>query len=339
MLTLRWGALGGAIVLCSLCGCGGDAPDRLRVEIRTRGLSKLAFVIAYDQGLYRKRGLDIELFMPPPEFDSGIEVRGGWLEHLRRGSPPPFDIIVDGGTPMIVNIVTNASAPDEVILASTDCSVRLHVIGRKELDRLEDLKGRRIGVSAHMRTTTSFVALLLAQRMGWYPVQDVSLLRNGHHLDALRSGRVDALIANERTFAMAVAEGFPVLADTSSWGESIAGNSVRVQRNWLDNDRHRDLARKFLQASAEGLALFHRDAELATDVLVRWHGLPIELARTAYARGASFPRKPYPCYEGIRKTMELYDSNEMRRFEPEHFYDDSLLRDIDESGFLDRLYE
>jgi len=37
--------------------------------------------------------------------------------------------------------------------------------------------------------------------------------------------------------------------------------------------------------------------------------------------------------------MEIYDSNEMRRYTPEDFYDDSLMRELDESGFLDRLYE
>ena len=37
--------------------------------------------------------------------------------------------------------------------------------------------------------------------------------------------------------------------------------------------------------------------------------------------------------------MEVYDSNEMRRYTPESFYDDSLMRELDESGFLDSLYE
>jgi len=51
------------------------------------------------------------------------------------------------------------------------------------------------------------------------------------------------------------------------------------------------------------------------------------------------PKKPFPCYDGIRKTTELYDSNEMRRYAPEDFYDDSLVRETDASGFIDRLYQ
>jgi hypothetical protein len=36
--------------------------------------------------------------------------------------------------------------------------------------------------------------------------------------------------------------------------------------------------------------------------------------------------------------MALYDSNEMRRYSPSDFYDDSLMREIDQSGFIDALY-
>ena len=51
-------------------------------------------------------------------------------------------------------------------------------------------------------------------------------------------------------------------------------------------------------------------------------------AEAIYDRGDSFPRKPYPCYDGIKKAMEVYDSNEMRRYTPETFYDDSLMREL-----------
>jgi hypothetical protein len=42
--------------------------------------------------------------------------------------------------------------------------------------------------------------------------------------------------------------------------------------------------------------------------------------------------------EGIKKAMELYDSNEMRRHKPEDFYDDRFIRELDQSGYIDSLY-
>lgn len=120
----------------------------------------------------------------------------------------------------------------------------------------------------------------------------------------------------------------------------MAGNSVLVERDWLNADGHRDAALRFLKASAEGFALFHRDPELARRVMAKWNGLMGEgSAEMIYDRGDSFSRKPYPCVDGIRKTMELYDSNEMRRYKAEDFYDDSLMRELEDSGFLDNLYK
>jgi ribosomal protein S19E (S16A) len=58
-----------------------------------------------------------------------------------------------------------------------------------------------------------------------------------------------------------------------------------------------------------------------------------------YERGVTLvPRKPYPNVEGIKKTMELYDSHEMRKHKPEDFYDDSFVRELDQSGYIDSRY-
>ncbi len=51
------------------------------------------------------------------------------------------------------------------------------------------------------------------------------------------------------------------------------------------------------------------------------------------------PKKPYPCYEGIDNTFEMYDSYELRKFKPTDFYDDTYIRELDESGFIDGLYK
>ena len=103
---------------------------------------------------------------------------------------------------------------------------------------------------------------------------------------------------------------------------------------------NREAARRFLRATVEAIALFHQDRELALRVLAEWNGIEDRaFAELVYSRGAWFQRVPYPCYEGIEKTMELYDSNAMRRYVPEDFYDDTLIRELAESGFIDSLYQ
>ena len=327
-----------------LAGCGGGDRIPVKVEIGVGGrtISKLPFVIAVDQGLFEKYGLDVHLRMPPADHPGAVEVPGFWTKvRVKLGLLDPFvrpDILVDGHTPYLVNVTTKSYDPHPVAIAGTDCVVRMHILGRHGLDSLADLKGKRLGVSAS-HTTTGFVALLLAERMGWDPRFDLSIIA-GRDVDDLREGRVDAIVASETRYAEAMPDGFPVLADTKDWDATIGGNSVLVEPEWLADSVHREAARRFLKATAEGLALFHQRPDLVRDVLRRWYGIrDDEYAETMYERGEWTPRVPYPCYEGIRKTMELYDSHAMRQYTPEDFYDDSFVRELEASGFIAALYD
>jgi ABC-type nitrate/sulfonate/bicarbonate transport system substrate-binding protein len=319
-------------------------PDLIpvKVTVGARSLSKLPFMIAKDQGLYEKHGVDVQLAMPMPQFEGGIEVQTIWIKVAETIGiqESRSDIFLNGHTPEMINRVTQASDPHWLAIAATDCVVRAHIVGRQGIDSLEDLKGKRLGISLGIRANTGMVALMLAQRMGWDPILDISIMLNGRSVSALRKGLVDAIVASEKRFAVARQEGFPILEDTQTWNEHLAGNSVLVKPGWLEKGRNREAARRFLKATIEGIALFHRQRELALQVMARWYGIrDREIAETIYDRGAWIPRKPYPCYEGIERTFEFYDSNELRRYTAEDFYDDSIMREIDESGFIEELYE
>ena len=318
----------------------GQGPLPLVVDVPGRTMSKLPFVIALDRGLYDKHGLDVELRMPPPEFEGGTETHARfWTRVLRLvglQKQPSADIIVNGQTPQMVRQIRDARAPKLVALAATDCSVRSYVIGRPGIKTVEELKGHRLGLNSDS-STSGFAALRMVQRMGWDRNLDISIMTPGG-IGALRDGLVDAIVGDDEEFEAAEREGFTILQDTGVWNETLAGNSVLVSPKWLEDSKHRDAARRFLMATAEAVALFHQQPRLVLDVLARWNGMKMEIAESRYKRTDYVPRKPYPCYEGIKNTMQLHDSNEMRRYTMQDFYDDNLMRELDESGFLDGLY-
>jgi len=333
----------GLLLLCTtFVACSDQELLPLQVEVGGRSVSKLPFVIAADLGLYKKHGVDVELRMPVPGPEGGIERPGRWERFLLRIGAKQWepDMKVDGHTPYMVRRTTFTREPPVIAIGATDCVNRVHIIGRMGIDSLEQLKGKRLGISIGIRTTTGFAALLLAQRMGWDPVQDISVMLNGRDVADLRDSVVDAIVASETRFAVAEREGFPVLLDTRPWDEPVGGNSVLVDPAWLADSTNREAAKRFMKAVAEAVALFHRDKELALDVLARWYGMEDRgVAERVYERGAWIPRELLPCYDGIKRTMELYDSNEMRKHEPADFYHDGIMREIVESGFIDSLYE
>jgi hypothetical protein len=330
----------------TLVSCSESELMPVNVELGTRSISKLPFLIALDQGLYEKYGLEIDLRMPAPSFEGGK----GWypdlfsrisrrLKRMRGTYQWERDFYIDGLTPNIIKYIDRTRYPYYVAIASNDCLVRPHIIGSKTITTTEELKGKRLGISARRDTTLGFAALTLAQQMGWDPVHDISLKLNGRDIDALDKGLVDGIVANEIRAALAMKAGYPVLADTQKWNVAVAGNSVMVPLGWLDKEENQEKAKRFLKATAEGLALFHQDRELALRVMAEWNGITdTDISAHAYERGQWMPMKPYPCYEGIDNTFEMYDSNELRKFKPTDFYDDSLIRELDESGFIDSLY-
>jgi len=321
-----------AIALLTLTSCSESDRLPLNVELGGRTVSKLPFVIAADQGLYEKYGLDISLKLPPPDNPGGVRAN--------PAGPWKSDIFVDGLTPNIVKQVQRARFPEYIAIASNDCIVRAHFVGRKGLETLADLKGKRIGISGRRDTTTGYAVLELARRMDWDPDQDISIIFNGRNVEDLADGLVDAIVASETRYAAAIKHAYPILEDTVPWEEAVGGNSVLVTRSWLEQSRNREKASRFLKATIEGLAIFHNQRELAIDVMSRWYGISDpEIAAAIYDRGQWMPQKPYPCYQGTENTLEMYDSYEMRKHQPADFYDDSLLRELDESGFIDAFYD
>ena len=118
-------------------------------------------------------------------------------------------------------------------------------MARAGITQLEQLKGKRLGYSSP-GSMTHFIALKLAQRMGWDADQDLSLMSGALTLDTLQSGAVDAFIAYEIPRVMAMAAGFDVLADLSGWKMAIAGSGVNTTHGWLRDNR--ETARRLIRS-------------------------------------------------------------------------------------------
>ncbi len=174
--------------------------------------------------------------------------------------------------------------------------------------------------------------------MGWDANSDWSMLSGGLGVEALQNGYVDAFVAPELHATMAVNAGFKVLVDLSEYDLPVAGSAIVVDRAWLKDNR--DTARRFVKSAVEAIALLKNDKQATFRTVGKWYQLKHpELLEYFYREAKKIPSKPYPPYEGIKKVMEVYDSHEMRKYTLERFYDDSFVRELDESGYIDSLYK
>ena len=299
----------------------------VKVELITRAVSKTPVLIAYDKGIYKKYGLDVKLWLPKGEFPGAIETPGK-MENA--------DISVDGGVPMVSDILANKSRL--IAIGSTDCQVRFNIVGQKNVKTLNDVKGKRLGISED-GAMTGFIYRVLDKRMGWTAGKDITIVEHAQRFDDLKAGKADAFIADDRYMALAKQEGYPVLADTSQWNQPIPGNSVRVKPAWLKDPKNRDIAMRFLKATVEGLAIYMNNREETLRVLAKYHGIKDpKVANSMYEDGLKMSRRMEPCVQGFKDMFTLPYSG-IDKYKPTDFYDESLMKELDKSGFVDSAYK
>jgi len=301
----------------------------VKVELITRAVSKTPVLIAYDRGIYKKYGLDVTLWLPPGEYPGAIETTTGRMEN------PDFS--VDGGVPMVTAILANRG-PKRLTIATTDCDVRFNIVGQKGMKSLEDVKGKRLGIS-NDGAMTGFIYRVMAKRMGWTPGKDFTVVERAQRFDDLKAGKADAFVADDRYMAQAAKEGYPVLADTSKWNQRIAGNGVRVERTWIMDPKHRDLAIRFLKGTVEGMAIYMNNREETLRVLAKYHGIKDrQVANGIYEEGLKMSRRMEPCVQGFKDMFVMGYPAALQQYKPTDFYDESFMKQLEREGFVDMAY-
>lgn len=330
-----WFGLLAAISLTPIWGQEKKIP--LMVRLSDVSIAKVPFLVAEQEGLYAKHGLDVTLI---PYSADAATVHGipDNVPKSLRDMASKAQISVGGGAPGMVERVRVSKPSDRVMLATNDAIVHWNIVAQKGITKVEQLKGKRIAIS-DLSACTGTVALVVAKHMGWDPVQDISLLEEDYSINPLNKGWVDALIAYEVPLAMAMKAGYkPLDLDMRAWNEPIACNSVWASKSWAHANE--DTVMRFLQAMTEAIAMMKNDKNVAFRSMSKYYGFTDrEVQQVIYNGGREMPKKPYPSVAAIKRVMELYDSNAMRRYKPEDFYDDSFMKKLDASGFIDRLYK
>jgi NitT/TauT family transport system substrate-binding protein len=308
----------------------------LDVALGDVSLNKVSFLIAADTGIYARNGLDVHQFITPGAAavarNSGIAVPA---ENVKAdiGNAP---ISIGGGSPMIYR-VANSGGVHRIVIATTEGIIRDHIIASPNIKSVADLKGKRLGYSVP-GAVTHVGAIGFAKAMGWEPGKDITLVGGGNALNPLLEGREDALLGTGMLFAMASERKLNDLIDLTQYKIPVAGSSILAEKNWLQSNR--DTAARFVKSAVEADALMKTDRGAFNAALVKWFNIKdAATQQSMYREAVDIPRKAYPAVEGIKNTLAVYDSPQMRKYKAEDFYDSSFIAALDKSGAIDRLYK
>src|SRR3989475_11768302 len=201
--------------LIQLCVCGPLSAQELK-KIRI-GYPSLSFRqsnvwVAREEGLFKKYGLEVE-----PIF-----LRGGQLatQALASGDPP----IVNIGTVVQANL----TGFNLVLIAAVETKYDQIVFARPGITKLEQLKGKRFGISG-FGAATYYAAGILFKHLNMDPNKDVSLVPSGpdaERLGALNTGKIDATFFSSSGAPPARKMGFNELLQIADLDVEVQGNGL-----------------------------------------------------------------------------------------------------------------
>ncbi|HWH76002.1 MAG TPA: hypothetical protein VNT76_01475, partial [Candidatus Binatus sp.] len=191
-------------------------------------------------------------------------------------------------------------------------------------------------------------AMLGLESLGLEPRRDdIRVLVIGDNTvrgQALEGGSIDATVLDGLFSRKANAKGFPTLADFSQANIPMMNHLVAVRKNYLQ--RQPEVVENVLRSLVEGLAFTwapkSKNAVLKS-VMRRLRITDMGLAEEGYkellTRGG-LEKKPHPSLEGVRNVQRLMASSNPRvgEIKLEEIVDRSIMRKLDDSGFVDRMY-
>lgn len=312
---------------------GGQPLIKVDVSLGDVSINKVPQLVAADQGIYAKYGLDVHQTISAgaarAAAASGVVVPESYVKRETGGEAP---IQVGGGSPMIHGSVVNGR-PARVIVLTQEPMAMDHVIAKPGIGGIPDLKGKRLGFSG-VGAVTHFSALALAGKLGWTPERDITLVAGSATLDALKQEKVDAILGSAMVIALAQGAGFKDVGDLTTYKIPMAGSGVMVDKAFLAANR--DTVLRFLKADIEATALMQKDRRVFNAALAKWFNITDASTQAGmFAYVNKFEKKPYPAIDGVKQVLAIYDSPEMRKHKAEEFYDSTLVAQLDKSGFLD----
>ena len=236
----------------------------------------------------------------------------------------------------------NFAGADTVIVATVlnqEISV-FSIFSRPEITRFADLKGKLFGAT-RFGTLSDFASRFALERNGLNPDRDVAMVQTGGQpktVVALLTGKVQGAALSVPTILRAKKAN---MRELLSWRTQATIIRTASSRRENTSRATKTQSAVFLRAYIEGAALAKKDKAFATRVMAKYLGTnDRELLDDAYERVTlHLEVPPYPTVEGVAvllKTLEKAQPK-ARTAKPEDFVDSRLVRELDETGFMNRL--
>jgi NitT/TauT family transport system substrate-binding protein len=322
-MTARFAAASVVTLICLLDGTGAAA-DKIRVAYSAVAPTQGVLWVAEVGGLFSRNGLSAELVYTRAAIETLI---AGEVEFGQMTGSLMFSARLQGADP--------------VMLAGVQDILNDRLVVRSNINSVEDLKGKRIGVfrfgsASHMRLLNVLPRYGMGER-------DVTFLQVGdtpERLIALNGGSIDATLLSPPDHLEALRANTKILLNLRDLNVPYQGSGLVTTQRLIV--RNRDLARRMVKTYVEAIHLVRTNPALSKRAFAKYRQSKDEkrIDDAYQALREVVKPKPYPSVEGFKTiiTDALDRIPAAKTANPKDFIDTSLLEELDRSGYIDGLY-
>ncbi|MGN6718310.1 MAG: ABC transporter substrate-binding protein [Candidatus Binatia bacterium] len=329
--SIRLGILILFLSIVTVAACA-RAQDKIRMGLSSVSALHSAVWVAEQKGLFRKHGIEAEVIVTGQGAATGISA-------LLAND---IQVEASAGDALVASTLQGA---DTVMIAGVVNKGLQRIMARSEIKTTAELKGKKIGVTRIGAVSHSVLLMMLPRwKMSVNDVQVMQLGSSPNMLAALDRGGIDAAVLTIPSMFVAEDRGYRVLADMGDTDIYYLHTMIATTRNYVKSNR--DRVTRFLKGYLEGLAFVKQNKKESIDIVRKKLQLgaeqtrnlerSIELLNTKY-----YEAVPYPSLRGVETVLGFVekDNPKAKGADPKSFVDDSLLREIEQSGFVKKLYD
>ncbi len=304
------------------------APEKFVLAHSSLGGAQTILQVMKDHGIFERNGLDVQILFIAGGPIAVKSLLTGDVQAAMLSGPAPILATLSGAD--AVSVVGLLNTMDHVI------------ISRPGITRPENLRGKTLAVN-QIGSGDDFGLRYALRRWGIDPERDVQVLALGGQparYKALQAGHIDATAIQPPLTAQAREAGFVTLAALADLGLEYQGTCVVTTRTMIRT--REDAIRRMVKAFVEGVHFMKtRRAETMSSIgtLMKLQD-PKALEETYQHYSRLIPQAPYPTVAGVRTILEdLAAKNpKARTAKPEDFVEPCFVKELDDSGFIRRLY-
>jgi NitT/TauT family transport system substrate-binding protein len=307
-----------------------EAPlEKIRV-VYSAGGSHNSVWIPYEAGIFRKHGLDVELL-----FVAG----GSTTAQVVQSGQAPIGIFTGSAV-----VTAGLAGGDLVAVAGVMNVVPFFVMARPDIRRVEDLKGKKIGIT-RFGSASDFALRYTEEKWPLKRSRDFAVIQNGSmpaNMLALKGGAVEAAMISTEFSILVRRDGFREIADVASLGLNFPTSALVTSRSFIK--RGENTVRKFVRGFVEGIHYAKTHREFSVDILKKYlKNDDRQLLNNLYDLYVLryVPRIPFPITEPFKTVLAQIAETDRRAVsaQTEAFVEPRFIQELEKEGFVQRLWQ